>query len=107
MSTRLVNLHRAQKQETFDSASGKSSPDVLSLDIPPLASASDSPKDSGSSPLLSIFKPSKVNLDDVATQPSVFDDPSTLEAYRPPPGYESAHRFDPDARWTWREEKVP
>jgi hypothetical protein len=47
-----------------------------------------------------------VDIDSVATQPSVFDDPNTLEIYRPPPAYENAHRFDPDARWTWREEKV-
>ncbi|KIJ66393.1 hypothetical protein HYDPIDRAFT_86987 [Hydnomerulius pinastri MD-312] len=45
------------------------------------------------------------DLDGVATQPSVFDDPVTLDVYRPPPQYENAHRFDPDARWTWREEK--
>ncbi|TRM65839.1 major facilitator superfamily domain-containing protein [Schizophyllum amplum] len=46
-----------------------------------------------------------LDLDSVATQPSVFDDPAGLEVYRPPPQYENAHRFDPDARWTWREEK--
>ncbi|TFK56233.1 MFS general substrate transporter [Heliocybe sulcata] len=44
------------------------------------------------------------DLDGIATQPSVFDDSVTLEVYRPPAAYENAHRFDPGARWTWREE---
>ncbi|KAI0800680.1 MFS general substrate transporter [Fomes fomentarius] len=46
----------------------------------------------------------KHELDSVATQPSVFDDPATLEIYRPPAVWENVHRFDPAARWTWREE---
>ncbi|KAI0828917.1 MFS general substrate transporter [Trametes gibbosa] len=43
-------------------------------------------------------------LDSVATQPSVFDNALTLEQYRPPANWENVHRFDPAARWTWREE---
>jgi hypothetical protein len=49
---------------------------------------------------------SSQDLDGIATQPSVFDDPTTLELYRPPPSYENTHCFDPAARWTWREERV-
>jgi MFS transporter, ACS family, DAL5 transporter family protein len=48
----------------------------------------------------------KHDLDAIATLPSVFDDPITLELYRPPQSYENAHRFDPNARWTFREERV-
>ncbi|KAF7337692.1 T-complex protein eta subunit [Mycena sanguinolenta] len=61
--------------------------------------------ESTASGLWGFWKQSAVELDSIATQRSVFDDPVTLEAYRPPPQYENTHRFDPAARWTWREEK--
>lgn len=69
-------------------------------EIPPLGE----PLDDGSDRLFQTIN--NRPLDAIATQPSVFDDPLTLEVYRPPPQYENAHRFDPLARWTWREEKV-
>lgn len=47
----------------------------------------------------------KVDLDAIATQRSVFDDPKTLDVYRPPPQYENAHRFGPQARWSCRREE--
>ena len=52
------------------------------------------------------WKRRKVSPEEIATQPSVFDDPATLETYRPPPQYENYHRFVPLFRWTWKQERV-
>lgn len=52
------------------------------------------------------WKRKRRDPEDIATQLSVFDDPATLDLYRPPPQYENAHRFDHLFRWTWGEEFV-
>ncbi|KAF8067727.1 allantoate permease [Lyophyllum atratum] len=48
----------------------------------------------------------RINLDSTATRRSVYDDPNLAGHYAPKPEYENLHRFDPKARWTFREEKA-
>ncbi|SPO03593.1 related to MFS transporter [Cephalotrichum gorgonifer] len=56
--------------------------------------------------LSSLFRRSeKRNAEDVATQPSVYDDPQQAVYYQPHPAYENLHRFDPTFKWTWGDEK--
>ncbi|KZV82079.1 MFS general substrate transporter [Exidia glandulosa HHB12029] len=46
------------------------------------------------------------DLDAIATLPSVYDDPVIARHYWPRADYENLHRFEPAARWTYREEKA-
>lgn len=101
MTTRLADYHEPQKKSFEDSLDDKTD---LTASIP--TSPLGAPVDERPEHFWQrVWRPKK-DLDSVATQPSVFDDPAGLDAYRPPAEYENAHRFDPSARWTWREEKV-
>lgn len=58
-------------------------------------------------PIMTLFrKKDHKQLDEIATQPSVYDDPSIAQFFTPTAKYENLHRFNPQARWTWREELV-
>ena len=46
------------------------------------------------------------NENDIATRRSVYDDPDLSQFYIPKSDYENIHRFDPKARWTYKEERV-
>lgn len=42
----------------------------------------------------------------IATERSVFDSPELAQFYQPGPDYENFHRYDPQERWTFREEQA-
>lgn len=95
-----VTVTEQSSDAASDSKADISSSPSFVEDIPPLGAPRET------SGRRSLFSRWSHDPNAIATQPSVFDDPTTLETYRPPARYENAHRFDPLARWTWGEERV-
>lgn len=111
MSTVLIGGRALDRTSSLDDSSLDNKDDLAITtsshhDLPPLAAPQEDKRSNGLSSLWYSWKRPAQDLDAIATQRSVFDDPVTLEVYRPPPEFENTHRFDPDARWTFREERV-
>lgn len=101
----------SQNLSSRDSYSSKGdekevSSDSVSETAPPLAKSAAIPKKfSDFVPFLRRKDDAAEDLDSIATQPSVYDDPDFAKVYAPHPRWENLHRFDPNFRWTWREER--
>ena len=107
-------MHPAESKEKVSFQDGQISPEVEMLT--PVKSVSSSSSDylaPAENPPFKLtdwlfrrgsYKP--INIDTIATKQSVYDDPTIATHYWPKPTYENIHRFDPKARWTYREERV-
>ncbi|KAI0835217.1 MFS general substrate transporter [Hypoxylon sp. FL0890] len=93
----VIPVEISEKQVPAEDAGPGPSEERIDDAIPPLGKLESHKK-------LWFQRSKQHNLDDIATQPSVYDNPDVAPQYKPRDDWENLHRFDPRARWTWREE---
>ncbi|KAK7439381.1 hypothetical protein VKT23_017604 [Stygiomarasmius scandens] len=99
---------RSSVKTTASSSVSRHSADHKTLDLAPTGDLCDDdvPPFRLSSWLFKSNRSKPFDQDAIATRRSVYDNPNLAEFYWPKRDYENLHRFDPNARWTFREENA-